>query len=352
MLRRREKRRKRGEMNISQSETDFLKKRQDHRRITRMNEMKKKRDKEDGAGGEKKKKKRVVKDKMSKKACFHCRKGHRKCNDERPCKNCVRLNKECFDEVENMTETKDVNQIPAKSTPYAPIFSFEPNVQSTSNQELTKCGQCGDVLIAVNETCISCGAIVGTVEASPTYQLAIQQETNISAQNIFGGSLANISSLFHNIQSPNLPETGTKVTFTCSWPRENGGYGLQNLVVENASLEVSRMLGIETEQTINIPLATMFPASVPIDTLEAMGQKIVQLSEGKSDPSFVHLVLYIQRPSGVILYLRLQCGIFTDSVHKMPILLFCVLLEHRILSEEEKANLGTQLLPTIEKMQN
>ena len=34
------------------------------------------------------------------KACFHCRKAHQKCNNERPCNNCTKYKKLCFD-VEN-----------------------------------------------------------------------------------------------------------------------------------------------------------------------------------------------------------------------------------------------------------
>eukprot|EP01091_Cochliopodium_minus_P009135 TRINITY_DN2181_c0_g1_i2.p1 TRINITY_DN2181_c0_g1~~TRINITY_DN2181_c0_g1_i2.p1 ORF type:complete len:412 (+),score=94.05 TRINITY_DN2181_c0_g1_i2:177-1412(+) len=46
------------------------------------------------------KRKRIVSYQMAKKACFHCKKSHRKCNDERPCQNCVKSNKNCYD-VEN-----------------------------------------------------------------------------------------------------------------------------------------------------------------------------------------------------------------------------------------------------------
>eukprot|EP01091_Cochliopodium_minus_P003588 TRINITY_DN1357_c0_g1_i1.p1 TRINITY_DN1357_c0_g1~~TRINITY_DN1357_c0_g1_i1.p1 ORF type:complete len:672 (+),score=223.81 TRINITY_DN1357_c0_g1_i1:64-2079(+) len=34
-------------------------------------------------------------------ACFHCRKSHRKCNNERPCNNCIKGKLDCFDEETN-----------------------------------------------------------------------------------------------------------------------------------------------------------------------------------------------------------------------------------------------------------
>ena len=47
-----------------------------------------------------KKRKRTLSNQMARKACVHCKKSHRKCNDERPCNNCVKSKKECYD-VEN-----------------------------------------------------------------------------------------------------------------------------------------------------------------------------------------------------------------------------------------------------------
>ena len=43
------------------------------------------------------KKMKIIK---TKKACFACRKSHRKCNEKRPCFSCLRYNKECFDNEE------------------------------------------------------------------------------------------------------------------------------------------------------------------------------------------------------------------------------------------------------------
>ena len=62
-----------------------------------------------------KKKKRILKEKMSKKACFNCKKSHRKCDDVRPCNNCIKSKRECFD-VENRKKKKTV--APIKQNPF------------------------------------------------------------------------------------------------------------------------------------------------------------------------------------------------------------------------------------------
>ena len=46
------------------------------------------------------KRKRVVKEKMASCACANCRLRHKKCNNQRPCDNCIKFNTECYD-VEN-----------------------------------------------------------------------------------------------------------------------------------------------------------------------------------------------------------------------------------------------------------
>ena len=62
-------------------------------------------------------KKRRVVNEIAKKACFNCKKGHRKCDNNRPCNNCKRLNKQCFDvEATKKTRKKKDNNDQNTST--------------------------------------------------------------------------------------------------------------------------------------------------------------------------------------------------------------------------------------------
>lgn len=47
-----------------------------------------------------------LKKKNAKKACVHCKKSHRKCNDVRPCDNCIKFKKNCFDQP-NLTRVSN-----------------------------------------------------------------------------------------------------------------------------------------------------------------------------------------------------------------------------------------------------
>ena len=52
-------------------------------------------EKEDNSTNSKKKRKILLN--KAKKACYHCKRSHRKCDDHRPCENCKRYNLKCYD---------------------------------------------------------------------------------------------------------------------------------------------------------------------------------------------------------------------------------------------------------------
>ena len=88
--------------------------------------------KNDSGATTKTKKKRMVLNEFAKKACFHCKKGHRKCDNNRPCNNCKRMNKQCYDvDFDKRRKKKRDSNADITGTFINPLDSFAQN--STQN---------------------------------------------------------------------------------------------------------------------------------------------------------------------------------------------------------------------------
>lgn len=96
--------------------------------------------KEGGASSNKKKQPKTnKKKKIAKKACFHCKKGHRKCGDERPCFNCIRSKKECFDvPIMKVQFIEELNQLKLKNIQINNFFNSSTSSSTTMQTEHTK----------------------------------------------------------------------------------------------------------------------------------------------------------------------------------------------------------------------
>jgi len=153
-------------------------------------DTKKRSNKKDKKG---KKKRRIVIGNIVKKACHHCHKSHRRCSEQRPCLNCQKTGRDCYDHpIESNNSTGNevltavqvipvvVAQTPSVFAPqvanhavkieepkFVDIPSF--SVPLSLAQDLSWCFNCGDFALHQGSECLSCksnGAISENAEFS------------------------------------------------------------------------------------------------------------------------------------------------------------------------------------------
>lgn len=226
--------------------------------------------------------------------CSECRRIHKRCDDDRPCKNCKKRNKTCVDEDKSSVET---------------FFSVDANHNFLPNL----CKVCFQGTLAYEEICGTCLLMDLKPEASRENELSLHNDLVMRADDPFDFLQTDtLQMTLPPISGPIFaPKFMYCVSFFKSDVKRRGEFNIMNVFIDNISEQGALALGYTPTQLRGCP-PTVFLSGLKLDVSKYLkfGEEFTTRCQQKDGPSHLNSIEYISHKNGQILEVCFQTAVF------------------------------------------